>query len=246
MSQEHKNADVTVNVNMDEQPQDTQKSEHVVKREESSVNSEASANPTMGNGASENLAGQEEAEIVSENLANQQEAELSLVDHDTLVALQGELEQALTKAEENWNLYLGARAELENVRKRGERELQNARKFALKEFVEALLPVKDSLEMGVAAASEVVDVNKLREGSELTLKMLSKAFEQYGVQEVNPLGAKFNPEWHEAMAMQPSENAEPNTVLQVVQKGYVLNERLIRPAMVIVAQAVPKRDPQTP
>ena len=106
--------------------------------------------------------------------------------------------------------------------------------------------MKDSLEMGVAAANEVVDVNKLREGSELTLKMLSKAFEQYGVQEVNPLGAKFNPELHEAMAMQPSEHAEPNTVLQVIQKGYVLNERLIRPAMVIVAQTLQKRDSQAP
>jgi molecular chaperone GrpE len=246
MSQERKDADVTVNVNTGEQSRNTQNSEYAVNQDEGSVISEIPSNPQPGEVRSENLAGQEEAEIVSENLASQQEAELPLVDHDTLVVLQGELEQALAKAEENWNLYLGARAELENVRKRGERELQNARKFALKDFVEALLPVKDSLEMGVAAANEVVDVNKLREGSELTLKMLSKAFEQYGVQEINPLGARFNPEWHEAMAMQPSEHAEPNTVLQVIQKGYVLNERLIRPAMVIVAQAVQKHDSQAP
>jgi molecular chaperone GrpE len=246
MSQEHKNADVTVNVNTDEQAQYTQKSEHLINQEEGRVVSEKPANSQQEEVVSENLAGQEEAEIVSENLHSQQEAELPLVDHDALGTLPGELEQALAKAEENWKLYLSARAELENIRKRGERELQNARKFALKEFIDALLPVKDSLEMGVAAANEIVDVNKLREGSELTLKMLSKAFEQYGVQEVNPLGVKFNPELHEAMAMQPSEHAEPNTVLQVIQKGYVLNERLIRPAMVIVAQAVQKRDSETP
>jgi molecular chaperone GrpE len=160
------------------------------------------------------------------------------VEQDKVAALRGELEQALAKAEENWNLYLSARAEMENVRKRAERELQNVRKFALQDFIDALLPVKDSLEMGVAAASgDGVDLNKLREGSELTLKMLNAVLEKFGVQELNPLGAKFNPDLHQAMTMQPSEQVEPNTVLHVAQKGYVLNERLIRPAMVIVSQA---------
>lgn len=184
-----------------------------------------------------------EAKRTPEHPTDQEEAEVSLVEHDTLEALQDQLETALAKAEENWNLYLGARAETENIRKRAERDLQNAHKFALEKFIDELLPVKDSLEMGVAAASETVDINKLREGSELTLRMLSTALEKFGVQEINPVGAKFNPELHEAMAMQPSEQAEPNTVLQVIQKGYVLNDRLIRPAMVIVAQAVQKRDP---
>lgn len=184
-----------------------------------------------------------EAKRTPEHPTDQEEAEVSLVEHDTLEALQDQLETALAKAEENWNLYLGARAEMENIRKRAERDLQNAHKFALEKFIDELLPVKDSLEMGVAAASETVDINKLREGSELTLRMLTTALEKFGVQEINPVGAKFNPELHEAMAMQPSEQAEPNTVLQVIQKGYVLNDRLIRPAMVIVAQAVQKRDP---
>lgn len=184
-----------------------------------------------------------EAKRTPEHPTDQEEAEVSLVEHDTLEALQDQLETALAKAEENWNLYLGARAEMENIRKRAERDLQNAHKFALEKFIDELLPVKDSLEMGVAAASETVDINKLREGSELTLRMLSTALEKFGVQEINPVGAKFNPELHEAMAMQPSEQTEPNTVLQVIQKGYVLNDRLIRPAMVIVAQAVQKRDP---
>lgn len=173
--------------------------------------------------------------------------ETAFIDHDQLANVQGELEKALTKAEENWNLYLGARAEADNIRKRGERDLQNAHKFALKDFVDALLPVKDSLEMGItAAADESVDVNKLREGSELTLKMLMAALEKFGVQEINPLGTRFNPELHEAMAMQPSATAEPNTVLQVIQKGYMLNERLIRPAMVIVAQTTQTQDSQKP
>jgi molecular chaperone GrpE len=156
---------------------------------------------------------------------------------DALNAVQAELEQAQAKAEENWNLYLSMRAEMDNLRKRSEREVQNAHKFALKEFVDALLPIKDSLEMGIAAAGETADVQKLLEGSDLTLKMLVNVLTKFGVQEVNPQGEPFNPELHQAMAMQPAQEAKPNTVLQVVQKGYLLNERLIRPAMVIVAQA---------
>ena len=168
------------------------------------------------------------------------DTEAPLVEHDTVEQLQIELEQAGAKAEENWNLYLRAQADLQNLRKRAERDLQNAHKFALEKFIGELLPVKDSLEMGIAAAAEAHEIAKLLEGSELTLKMLTTALEKAGAGEINPLGDKFNPELHEAMAMQPSDQAEPNTVLQVIQKGYQLNERLIRPAMVIVAQAVRK------
>jgi molecular chaperone GrpE len=166
--------------------------------------------------------------------------DVPLVDHDSIETLQGELEQALAKAEENWGLYLRAQAELQNFRKRSERDLSNAHKFALEKFVGALLPVKDSLEMGISAAAEAADVGKLLEGTELTLKMLTSVLEKSGISEVNPLGERFNPELHEAMAMQPSEQAQPNTVLQVIQKGYLLNDRLVRPAMVIVSQAVKK------
>lgn len=166
------------------------------------------------------------------------EGDVSLVEHDTLDSLQRELEQALAKADENWSLYLSARAEMENMRKRAARDLENARKFALEKFIAELLPVKDSLEMGLAAAAETTaaDVNKLLEGTRLTLKMLASALEKAGVTELNPVGARFNPEFHEAMAMQPTDRAAPNTVTQVIQKGYLLNERLVRPAMVIVAQ----------
>jgi molecular chaperone GrpE len=166
--------------------------------------------------------------------------DVPLVDHDSIETLQRELEQALAKAEENWGLYLRAQAELQNFRKRSERDLSNAHKFALEKFVGELLPVKDSLEMGISAAAEAADVGKLLEGTELTLKMLTSVLEKSGISEVNPLGERFNPELHEAMAMQPSEQTQPNTVLQVIQKGYLLNDRLVRPAMVIVSQAVKK------
>lgn len=152
---------------------------------------------------------------------------------------QAALREAQAKIDENWNLYLGARAEIENIRKRLERDVANARKFALEKFVNELLPVKDSIELGISAASETDDVTKLKEGNELTLKLMESALGKFGVEALDPIGHKFNPEVHEAMAMQPSNDAEPNTVLQVVQKGYLLNERLVRPAMVIVSQATP-------
>jgi len=155
---------------------------------------------------------------------------------DQLQQLQDQLQQAQAKAEENCYRYLSARAEADNIRKRSEREIQNAHKFALKEFIDALLPVRDSLESGIVAATESADIAKLREGSELTLKMLDSVLEKAGVQELNPAGIKFNPELHEAMVTQPSDRVEPNTVLQVIQKGYLLNDRLIRPARVIVSR----------
>ena len=145
------------------------------------------------------------------------------------------LEDAQAKADQYWNQLLLARAEVENSRRRSERDVESAHKFALEKFVRELLPVKDSLELGLAAAGEGAEFEKLREGMELTLKMLGAALEKFGVAEVNPKGQRFNPELHQAMAMQESPAAEPNTVLTVYQKGYLLNDRLIRPAMVVVS-----------
>lgn len=156
---------------------------------------------------------------------------------DPLAVLQQELEQVRAQVETNWNLYLSAKAEADNIRKRADRDLENSRTRILKDFVDAVLPVKDSLESGLTAGTNA-DVNQLREGSELTLKLLGTVLEKFGVQELNPLGERFNPDFHEAMAMQPAAEAAPNTVLHVIQKGYLLNARLIRPARVIVAQAV--------
>ncbi len=172
-------------------------------------------------------------------LADDQEADI-LVNREEFDAMQRDLDQALAKADEHWKLYLGAHAEMENLRKRTERDVQNAHKFALERFFSELLPVRDSLELGLAAANSAVDIAQLREGVALTLKQLATAMEKFGVREVNPQDARFDPNLHEAMAMTPTDQTAPNTVIHVMQKGYTLNERLIRPAKVIVAQAAPK------
>ena len=148
------------------------------------------------------------------------------------------LEDARSKADENWDLAVRAKAELENLRKRQERELSNAHKYALERFVNELLPVRDSLELGlIAAQDENADLAKLCEGTELTLNLFATAMEKFKIEEVNPQDQPFDPELHQAMTMQPRDDVEPNTVVTVVQKGYTLNGRLVRPAMVIVSQA---------
>lgn len=147
---------------------------------------------------------------------------------------QSPLDALQVKADENWDRYLRAVAELENVRKRAAKDVENARKFALERFARELLAVKDSFEMGLAAA-EGETVDSLLEGSAATLKLLSNTLQQFGVVELNPEGEPFDPEFHEAISMQPSTDVEPGSVVTVVQKGYTLNGRLLRPAMVIVA-----------
>ncbi len=148
------------------------------------------------------------------------------------------LEDARTRADEHWNQCLRLQAEIENLRKRNERDLSNAHRFALEKFAAELLPVRDSLEMGIAAAAgDKVDPVRLKEGSALTLKMLASAMDKFNIKEINPLNETFNPDYHEAMTLQPRDDVAPNTVVTVVQKGYVLNDRLIRPAMVIVSRA---------
>jgi molecular chaperone GrpE len=148
------------------------------------------------------------------------------------------LEDARSKADENWNQVLRLRAELDNLNKRHARELENAHKFALERFVSELLAVWDSLELGHGAAlGETVDVEKLREGSELTLKLLGDVMGKFGVTQVDPEGEPFDPEYHQAMSLQPRDDVPPNTVVTVIQKGYTLNGRLVRPALVMVSQA---------
>ena len=147
------------------------------------------------------------------------------------------LAEARRAAQANLDRALRAQAELENVRRRVERDLQNAHKFALERFVSELLPVKDSLERGLSASTEKgASVESIAEGAELTLRMLEQAMEKFGITVVDPADEPFNPEFHQAMTMQQSDTAESGTVLTVVQKGYLLNERLVRPAMVIVAK----------
>ena len=169
-------------------------------------------------------------------------AEQPVISGPSVEELSEALEQAKQKAESHWNDLLRARADLDNTRKRVEREVANAHKYALERFITELLPVKDSLELGLAAADQPVNVESLREGIELTLKMFSSVFEKHGVGVIEPQGERFNPELHQAMALQESKETEPGTVLTVVQKGYRLNDRLIRPAMVVVAKEPSDRE----
>jgi len=148
-----------------------------------------------------------------------------------------ELQDAQAKADEHWNQLLMARADLSNAQRRAERDLANAHKFGVEKLALELIPVKDSMEMGLAAVAEGDEQDKVREGMELTLQMFSGVLDKFGVKEINPQGEKFNPDFHQAMSMQESTDFAPNTVMMVFQKGYVLNERLIRPAMVVVSKA---------
>lgn len=166
------------------------------------------------------------------------EAEASDPAVDGSEDLAGQLEQARAKAEENWNQVLRARAELENLRRRQSSELEKAHKFALDGFVRELLQVQDSLELGhEAAQDEGANLEKLREGTELTLKLLNDVMAKFGVESIQPEGQPFNPEFHQAMSVLPRDDVAPNTVVTVIQKGYTLNGRLVRPALVMVSRA---------
>jgi molecular chaperone GrpE len=157
------------------------------------------------------------------------------LEHTDLTAL---LEDARGKADAHWDQMVRTQAEMENLRKRSERDLANAHKFALERFASELLPVKDSLELGLAAfTAENADPEKLKEGVALTLQMLTTALDKAAINEVNPQDERFDPDFHQAMSLQERADVEPNTVVTVVQKGYTLNGRLIRPAMVIVSKA---------
>lgn len=150
-----------------------------------------------------------------------------------------QLELATQKAEENWEKLLRVQADMDNLRRRTTKDIENAHKFGLEKFVRELLPVLDSLELGIqAGVGDSPEAAKWREGSELTLKLFHTVFEKMNIVPVDPVGEMFNPEKHQAMSMQATADAEPNTIVNVVQKGYLLNERLMRPAMVIVAQAL--------
>lgn len=140
-------------------------------------------------------------------------------------------------AEERRDQALRAQAELENQRRRFERELENAHKYAMEKFASEMLEVCDSLEMGLQAARESQDVDRVIEGVELTLKNLHKVFDKFGIQAEEPTGERFDPERHQAMSMQEDPEQPPNTVVATMQKGYMLQDRVLRPAMVMVSRA---------
>lgn len=166
------------------------------------------------------------------------EADANAPTLDPVEALQAALAIAEAKAAQNYDSYLRAVAEQDNIRKRGQRDLEQALKYGLDRVLDDLLPVKDSLEMALQAAGEKPETAALRTGVDMTLRLLGQALEKQGVTEINPAkGEAFNHEWHEAMATQESAEVPPDAVLVTVQKGYQLNGRLLRPARVLVAKA---------
>lgn len=160
---------------------------------------------------------------------------------DDLAARVQELEEQLAAAQDQ---SLRAAAELQNVRRRAEQDVEKAHKFALEKFAGDLLAVADSLERGLELSSpDDVAVKAVREGLELTLKLLLDTLARHQLLQLDPLGEPFNPEHHQAMAMEESTHAEPGSVLKVFQKGYLLNGRLLRPAMVVVSKAPAETPP---
>ncbi|MDI9244373.1 nucleotide exchange factor GrpE [Marinobacter sp. CHS3-4] len=165
-----------------------------------------------------------------------------------------ETEMLEAKVQEYKDQVLRTQAEMQNVRRRSEIDVEKAHKFALEKFVKELLPVADSLEKGVESAQSAAEqkgetsevVSSMREGMDMTLDLFLKTLGKFNVEQLNPVGEPFDPQKHEAMSMVPAPDAEPNSVVAVVQKGYTLNERLVRPAMVVVAKAEsgPKVDEQ--
>lgn len=161
--------------------------------------------------------------------------------HETDDAEAESIEVQLAKAQDTikdyWDQMMRLRAEIENNRKRAERDVENAHKYALRSFIENLLPVIDSMEMGQAAAvAENATLDSIREGSEITMNMFLQVLEKQGLEQIDPVGEKFDPERHQAISMVEAKDAESNTVIEVMQKGFVLNDRLVRPAMVVVAK----------
>ena len=168
------------------------------------------------------------------------ETETPEVEPLTVEQLSADLVRAEDTITQQQDKLLRHHAEMENLKRRQAQALEKAHKYALDKFVGELLGVWDSLELGLQAAQDdAADVAKLREGTALTLKMLTDAMQKSGVEQHDPEGEAFNPDQHQAMSMQPRDDVEPNTVIGVMQKGYSLNGRLVRPAMVMVSQDMP-------
>lgn len=178
----------------------------------------------------------EEQVEVAEDAAseNQQTGELNF--EEQVAALSEQLDSALKQADTHKDSALRAKAETENIRRRAEREVSNASKFALERFAKEILGVVDSLEKALEQPAEGSEQSAMHEGIDLTYKLLLDTLNRFNIQQISPLGESFDPGLHEAMVMQESDEHEPNSVMMVVQAGYQLNGRLIRPARVIVAK----------
>ena len=174
----------------------------------------------------------EEAAI--DDAVEKDESRLASLTHEELVV---ECEQAQQKADESRDQLLRLQAEMENMRRRSERDIAGAHKYGSEKLIKELIPVIDGLERGLEIEGEKSDAEKsMHEGMEMTHKLLLEALKKHGVKCIDPAGEPFNPDEMEAISMQPAENLDPNSVITVVQRGYSLNGRLVRAAMVIVSQ----------
>ena len=174
-------------------------------------------------------------DITEDQILEDQEVET--IETEEELDIEAQLAAAQQSAKDNWDKVLRAQAEMENIKRRSIRDLENAHKYALDGFVKALLEVKDSLSMGLKSATEEdATIEHIIEGLEMTDKVFASTLEKFGGETLNPVGEKFNPELHEAVTMLPMPDKESNSVLDVVQVGFTLNGRLVRPAMVVVVQ----------
>ncbi len=163
------------------------------------------------------------------------DANSNALEHPSYPDLEEKLTLAEQKAHENWEKSVRAMAELDNVRRRAERDVANAHRYGLEKLISSLLPVVDSLEQALQLATQHADT-AMQEGLGLTMKLFVDVLEKFDVQQLDPQGAAFDPQQHEAMSIQESADVPHNAVIAVFQKGYVLNDRVIRPARVIVAK----------
>ena len=177
----------------------------------------------------------EQSSMDQESVSTESVAEDLQANADT-ESLQRELNEAQKKSEENWDQALRATAELENVKRRAEKDVAGAHKYALEKFAKELLPVIDSLEKAEEIETDAEHTKAMQEGVELTHKLFLDTIKKFGVEQIDPIDDAFNPEFHEALSMVPHPEAKPQTVIEVFQKGYTLNGRVIRAAKVVVAQ----------
>ncbi|MET1255907.1 nucleotide exchange factor GrpE [Aliikangiella maris] len=184
----------------------------------------------------EELQKNEENQDVTSNTPEENPEQQNVSFEQQVESLTAELEKALEEAETHKDIAVRAKAESENIRRRAEREISNASKFALERFAKEILAVVDSLEKALEHPVEGEAASNMREGLELTYKLLIDTLNKFSIEQISPLGETFDPGLHEAMVMQESAEHEPNSVMHVVQSGYALNGRLIRPARVIVAK----------
>ena len=194
---------------------------------------------TAQNSDNENIKDSSEEEPLAEAVegSDEAEAEQPQVSDDPIEILENALNAANIEAVEARQDMLRMQADMENLRKRLVREHEKARRRTLERFMGDLLPVRDSLERGLEAAEDqAATVEALKQGKQLIMKMLTKVMDDHGLQIIDPAGEAFDPEKHEAMTMIPSPEHDENTVIDVIEKGYQLHERLIRPAKVVVSR----------